>query len=496
MTDPGLPPKPRRSLNLLESLVQEEEARDKNKGLPDVKIPTSGIESSPTSDSQDNEPELDLENSASTYKEFEMKDIVKTQGVKSNPNSGFKGKKFTKRRSRSRSSERGKKKGKLVRPFSADVKQEKRNKFLSQSNRPKTSKGPRTRKGSRDGDKRGNARSLSSSSADSYSDDFQEDNTKEVKDDKHLKDDHNVKARDNFFDSDSGDDASKDKKYDYVYGPKHEENKDVKETNNDKYSSDSESSDSESSDGERKAGSSKQVNGHVSRETERKPGKARVVYNSDHHDKENKPGNSKQEQDSKQEHLHVSQKTDHKQVKTKLVRKKKDGEQVTGTGVVVVEDDSSALSSSDDESKTKENITKVDYELKPRPRKLLRRKKVPKTNTLAIDPDKYLQAKVHQKYIELDELMSCSFIDPRRDVTRQQLYQMELLRDQYQNVSHGLPSSHVIIPRSLPGDVRSKGSRPQSATMPRSGARPSSGKRTQYLDLDQDSCKKLISFFC
>ena len=462
MTDPGLPPRPRRSLNLLESLVQEEEAKDKNKELTNVKIPTSTIESSPTSDSQDNEPELDKENSANTYKEFKMKDIVKTQGVKSRPNSGFKGKKFSKRRSRSSSSERGKKKGKLVRPFSAHVKQEKRNKILSESNRPKTSKGPRGRKGSRNGDKRGRARSLSSSSANSYSDDFE-----------NLNGDHNVKApKDDFFDSDSGGEAKKGRTNDYVYG---------KQKKNDKYSSDSESSDSKSSDsessgGRRKAGTSKQVNGHVSRETERKHGNARVVYNSDLHDKENKPGTSKQDDP------HV--------VKTNVGNKIKIGKK-GADGIVVVEDDSSALSSSDEESKT---TTKVNYEPKSRPRKLLRRKKVPKTS-LIIDPDKYLQAKVHQKYVELEELMSCSFIDPRKDVTRQQLYQMELLRDQYHTVSHGLPSSHVIIPRSLPGDVRTKGTRPQSATAYLSGTVHSSGKRTQYLDLDQDSCKKLI-FVC
>lgn len=457
MTDPGLPPRPRRSLNLLESLVQEEEAKDKNKDLTNVKIPTSGIESSHSSDSQDNEPELDKENSANTYKEFKMKDIVKTQGVKSRPNSGFKGKKFSKRRSRSSSSERGKKKGKLVRPFSADVKQEKRNKILSESNRPKSSKGPRGRKGSRGGDKRGRARSLSSSSANSYSDDFEEEKDRKV-------------PRDDFFDSDSAGEASKDKTYDYVYG----KNKDVKETKNKKYSSDSESSnskssDSESSDGRKKAGTSKQVNGHVSRGTERMHGNARVVYNSDFHDKENKPGTSTQDD------THV--------VNTNHGNKKGTG----SNGIVVVEDDSSALSSSDDESKNRENTTKVVHESKSRPRKLLRRKKVLKTNTLVIDPDKYLQAKVHQKYVELEELMSCSFIDPRKDVTRQQLYQMELLRDQYHNVSHGLASSHVIIPRSLPGDVRTKGARPQSATTHLSGTVHSSGKPTQYLDLDQDS---------
>ena len=473
MTDPGLPPKPRRSLNLLESLVQEEEAKDKNRDIPNVKIPTSGIESSPTSgDSQDNEPEPNKENSANNYKEFKMKDIVKTQGVKSRPNSGFKGKKFSKRRSRSSSSERDKKKGKLVRPFSADVKQEKRNKILSESNRPKSSKGPRGRKVTKDSDKRGRARSLSSSSADSYSDDFQEDNGQDKKDDKLLKEDRNVKPpRDDFFDSDSGGEANKDKKYDYVY----EQSKDGKQKKNGKYSSDSESSsskssDSESSDDGRKAGTSKQMNGHVSRETEKRHGKQRVVYNSDHHDKENKPGTSKQ---------------DDAHAKTNVGHKKRGSD-----GVVVVEDDSSILSSSEDEAKTRDNISKVDSEPKSRPRKLLRRKKVPKTNTLVIDPDKYLQAKVHQKYIELEELMSCSFIDPRKDVTRQQLYQMELLRDQYHTVSHGLASSHVIIPRSLPGDVRTKGARPQSATMhkPRNAQTP--GKRAQYLDLDQDSCKK------
>lgn len=444
MTDPGLPPKPR-TLNLLESLVQEEEEKDKGKGLPNVKIPTSGVESSPNSDSQDNfEPQLDRENSASTYKEFKMKEIEDTKGVKSNSNAGFKGKKLSKRRSGS--SERSKNKDKPIRPFSADYKQEQRNKILSQNHRPKTSKGPRTRKRTsspRDNTGRGRSKSPRSTSSNSYSDDFE--------DNEHKKDNNYRKEKYDFFDTDS-DDARKDSKSDSTHGTKNTEKESGSKNNN---YNERHTSDSDSSDRDNKHGTGKKVNGHMSRKSRR------------------------------EEHIE------------KTVFKKKDGQQVTRSDsessdaqrMVIVEDYSSFSSSSDDESKA--NVKKETSEVikeKPKNKKLLRRKKVLKTNTLLIDPDKYLEAKVHQKYVELEELMSCSFIDQRRNVTRQQLYQMELLRDQYHTVSHGLPSSHVIIPRSLPGDVRTKGSRPQSGRRPLSASRLPE-KRAQYLDSDQESCK-------
>ena len=455
MTDPGLPPRPR-SLNLLESLVLEEEEKDKNKGLPNVTIPTSGIESSANSDSQDaNEQQLDRENSASTYKEFKMKDIDTTLGVKSNPHAGFKGKKFSKRRSRSNSSERGKKKGKLVRPFSADYKQEQRNKIMSKSNRPKTSKGPHMRKytsSPRGKTRKERSKSPRSSSSDSYSDHFDDENDKKF-------DERRIKANDDFFDSDSGDNAQKDSKTDYIYRPKDnlDENKNVKKEKARLVS--------ENSDGENKPGTSTSANGHISRSTERKQHTPKTIY------------------------------------------KKKDGQQVTRSDsegedyerMVVVEDYSSSFtSSSEDESKSKdENTDKITNgtKHKHKSKKLIRRKKVLKPNTLIIDPDKYLEAKVHQKYLELEDLMTCSFVDQRKNVTRQQVYQMELLRDQYNTVSHGLPSSHVIIPRSLPGDVRYTGNRPRSGDRPwsgrrpRSDGRPSSGKWMQQLDSDEESCK-------
>lgn len=433
MTDPGLPPKPR-SLNLLESLVQEEEEKDKNKGLPKVTIPTSGLESSPTSDSQDNyEPQLNRENSS--YKEFKMKDIAHTKGVKGNPNAGFKGKKFSKRRSRSTSSERGKKKGKLVRPFSADYKQEQRDRIISKNTRPKTSKGPRKpykrTSSPKDNAKHERSRSPRSSSSDSYSDSFEED----------KKDDKNKKVKDDFFDSDSS------SKSDYSHDSRNKEN--VDENKNNKKPVERQRSESESSGDRNKPSTSKQANGHVSRKSERKQAKAKTIY---------------KKKDGQQ-------------------RVRSDSESSDYQRMVVVEDYSS-FSSSEDESAVKEDKPKITNgtKAKPKNKKLLNRKKVLKTNTLVIDPDKYLEAKVHQKYIELEDLMTCSFVDQRQNVTRQQVYQMELLRDQYHNVSHGLPSSHVIIPRSLPGDVRIKGNRPPS------GRRPHSARQApQNLDSDQES---------
>ena len=449
MTDPGLPPKPVRSLNLLESLVLEEEEKDKNKGVTNVTIPTSGIESSTNSDSQDYNEQLDRENSASSFKEFKMKDIDTSKGVRSNLNAGFKGKKISKRRSRSHSSERGKKKGKLIRPFSADYKQEQRNKIMSKGNRPKTSKGTKRSPGYIARKGRSSSRS---SSADSYSDHFEEDKERKYNQRQALKDD--------FFDSDE--DAHKGSKTNYIYGAKKDsvsETKDDSEKENKgiDLSEKQYRSESESSADENKPGPSGTTNGHVSRSTRRK------------------------------DHAH---KNVHKR---KVTRQDTEGDNYE----VVVEDYSSSFSSSsDDESHSKEKLVQITNGTKHRSKKLLRKKKVLKPNTLIVDPDKYLEAKVHQKYLELEDLMTCSFVDQRKNITRQQLYQMELLRDQYHTVSHGLPSSHVIIPRSLPGDVRSTGNRPQSGNRtksqgrPWSAGRPSSGRGAQHVELsDEESCK-------
>lgn len=107
MNDPGLPPKPR-SLNLLESLVKEEEAKAQSRGTPDVVIPTESRESITPEFYDVDKQQLTKDFSASkTYTEFKMKDIDKiSKGQKSNPMAGFKGKKLKKQRSRSNSSDR------------------------------------------------------------------------------------------------------------------------------------------------------------------------------------------------------------------------------------------------------------------------------------------------------------------------------------------------------------------------------------------------------
>ncbi|KAJ8299552.1 hypothetical protein KUTeg_023612 [Tegillarca granosa] len=115
-------------------------------------------------------------------------------------------------------------------------------------------------------------------------------------------------------------------------------------------------------------------------------------------------------------------------------------------------------------------------EIRPRQRtkkrKLLNRSPIRKFRSMEINPDVFIEEKLKQKYEELNQLMSQNRVsDPKIHVTRQHYHQMQVLRDQYVNVSHGLPPSGVLIPRSLPGKTR-----PHSATLPlRKTRRPWSG---------------------
>lgn len=397
MTDPGLPPRPR-SLNLLESLVKEEEARKQSRGVPDVVIPT-GVRNSAS-------PELRLVKENSAFTEYKMKDTGTSSKVKrGNPLAGFKGKKLKKLRSNS--SERNKPMSKnIARPFSADYNQNKRNKLSVKDPKNEHAKTTKVRKVTSNKGRR--ARSPQSYSSDTYSTDDEYIKKEKFRSDSSSSQDRREKPEwDNFFDAEKS--ATK-------------KQKDSKESSSSSSSSDSSSSEDEDMK------TNKQLNGHISRPKEKR------VQNGNH--------------------------------RTTSDLKDSDYQRT-----VVVDDYSSTLSSSEDESKrsdNKPNVSKPDKPIK-KPKPLLSRKKRQGYKIFQVDPDLYLEGKLHQKYTELEELMACSFVDQKSHMTRHHLYQMELLRDQYHNASHGLPSAAPIIPRSLPEDVRNKSSR------------PTSGKRSQHL---------------
>lgn len=467
MNDPGLPPRPR-SLNLLESLVKEEEAKAQTRGSADVVIPTESRDSVTPEFYDVDKQQLTKETSASkSYTEFKMKGIDNiSKGQKGNPLAGFKGKKLKKQRSRSNSGDRFKSKN-VTRPFSADYSQNKRSKISvtdKRNSRPKTTKGRRTinRTSSPKGQR---PRSPHSYSSDTYSSDDEYIKKEKFRSDSNSSQDRKKKDDyDDFYDSGKGSDkrrhrrssssSSSSSSQDQPEG-RNNNDKDGDRKNNRARDSRSSSSSSESStDDNNKRDQNKQVNGNIIYgDLRHRIGKKvkKTVYSDKH---------------GKQRTRSDSESSDHQRM-------------------VVVDDYSSTISSSEDESKNRENV-KVNNSkpplLKPEKKKkpLLSRKKREGYKIFQIDPDLYLEGKLHQKYTELEELVSCSFVDQKSHVTRHHLYQMELLRDQYQNASHGLRAAGTIIPRSLPGEIRNRSTRPSSAKVP--------SRRTDS-DLDSVNCK-------
>ncbi|XP_053385141.1 trichohyalin-like [Mercenaria mercenaria] len=439
MNDPGLPPRPR-SLNLLESLVKEEEAKEQSRGFTNVVIPTETRESVSPEFYDVDKQQLTKETSASkSFTEFKMKDTDSTSKVpRGDPHAGFKGKKMRKQRTRSNSADKFKSK-KSTRPFSADYNQNKRNKLSAndvRKGRPKTTTGRRmnNRTSSPKGQR---PRSPHSYSSDTYSSDDEYIKKERFRSDSRSPEGKQDKSDlDSFFDSDR--DSNKKKK---SYDSDKDSDKGMNRMGKDSKRSSSSSSDSSSSDEDYRE-ENKKVNGHFPHRIEKKVKK--TVYADN---------NGKQ-------------------------RTKSDSESSDYQRMVVVDDYSSTVSSSEDESKKHENVKNVSKPPHPakKAKPLLSRKKRQGYKIFQVNPDLYIEGKLHQKYTELEELMSCSFVDQKSHVTRHHLYQMELLRDQYQNASHGQRSAHAIIPHSLPEDIRNRSSRPTSAKRP-----------PRRIDSDQDS---------
>ena len=439
MSDPGLPPRPP-SLNLLASLVKEEESKE------DIPLPQQGSLSKSEEFYDADKQQITREASASSFKEFKMKseDMPKT-----NPNSGFRGKKIMKQRSSSTDDI-----GKGRRPFSADYNQQINGRLngIKQKKRPKTSKGTRGQKGRGSPAQGQRPRSPHAYSSDtSYSSDPEYLTKANRSENKLNSDDFSEKKAegDSFFDSDK--ESKKDKP---VYNRNTEEEYSKEKRREYKHSTST--SDTYTSDEEEGKNDSKErsenIKGHYSQNysQNRKHRNSKTVYvnqNGEHRDS----GNSNER-------------------------------------MVVVEDCSSSFSSSSDE----EDLPKVTKGPPPKSKStpLLKRKKQKGLKVLQVSPDQYLETKLHQKYSELEELMNCSFVDQKSHVTRYHLYQMELLNNQYKSVSHGLQSAGVIIPRSLPGDVRQHTARPGSAK------RPSSTKLYYHREGEIDASEYLYKLVC
>ncbi|XP_052798745.1 titin homolog [Mya arenaria] len=431
MSDPGLPPRPR-SLNLLESVIQEEEKRAQ--AQPNVVIPDPRDENTDGSGSPEfydtDKQQIVRENSLSaSFTEFKMKDSEKTPQIKKgNPIAGFKGKKMKKPRSRSNSNERlTTKTKKLQRPYSADY--NKFNRTESNANkvmngRPGTSRGRAKSAKQRASSAKGQRpRSPRNYSSDTYS--SSEEYTRKKKNyrsrsrsrssSSESREKNDKPESDDFFDSDKGSDR---------------ENK----NRNDSRRRDSSTSSSDS------------------------------YTSNDEGKKDNESSN-------------VNDKQAHRKGRS-------ESESSDNLRRVPVEDGStsSLSSSSEDEMESKRSDTKPPRPSKTKATKklkpLLSRKKRQNYKVFQIDPDLYLEGKLHQKYSELEELMQCSFVDQKSHVTRHHIYQMELLNDQYTAASHGHHSSATIIPRSLPADVRNRSHRPSSA-------KPSTS--SHYGESDKDS---------
>lgn len=90
---------------------------------------------------------------------------------------------------------------------------------------------------------------------------------------------------------------------------------------------------------------------------------------------------------------------------------------------------------------------------------------------MEINPDALIEERLRQKYRELDEIMKGKTVKTNT-ITRQYIGQMEMLREQYHMVSHGLAPPGVILPRSMSQELRVKGHLDQSS---RGRQRPLSG---------------------
>ncbi|KAL4225401.1 hypothetical protein ACF0H5_016091 [Mactra antiquata] len=460
MADPGLPPKGRsHSLHLLESLVQEEEAKLQNRGEPNVVIPTETREStesgSPDFYDSDKQQIKSGGSPTASYSEFKMKEVeINSKVSKANPNAGFRGKKIKKQRSRSNSGERSLTKSKKVmRPFSADYNQNKRSKLNSnmRNGRPKTSKG--LSRNSRTSSPKGQRpRSPRSYSSDSYSSDEEYIKKKNYRSDSENSLDR--KDKDSFFDSDS------DKR-------KNIRNPSPRRSN----TSDSCSSDNTKNKYERNGRSRSRSTNSESSSSDRENSKRKSRDS-----RRRSLSSDSSDEDSNSRDVRLNGHDSGKNSGGKSGYSRKGGNQKPKSsdgGKIVVVEDYSTLSESDDGRKrpVRQEVSKPPTHPK-KSKPLLSRKKQEGYKIFQIDPDLYLEGKLQQKYSELEELMTCSFVDQKSHMTRHHLYQMELLRDQYQNASHGLPSAATIIPRSLPGEIRNRSSkRPVSAKQASSGRR-------------------------
>ena len=424
MSDPGLPPKPR-CLNLLESLVREEEekAAERNRNSNSIDIPYDNSARNSTEFYDTDRQQITRENTSTSFTEYKMKESDKSSKVpRGDPNAGFKGKKVKKQRPQSGSSDRNSLGSRKSRPFSADYNKFSRKNTNNKSARPSTAKNTSNRTSSPKGQRR---RRYSSDSDSSDSDDTIKKSGSDF---------------DSFFDSDKGSDKERNNKGKQEKKKKPKEKKVKQRSDN--------SSDSESSHGYRNVRESRARRRSVS------SSRSSSSYSSDVDGKNKNYTNGNGSGEKRATH-----------VNKRRQRSESDSGGENNQRRVPVEDYSS-LSSSEDESK------KAAVKPPKPAKRLLSRKK--KQNTIyQVNPDLFLEGKLHQKYSELEELLACSFVDQKSHVTRHHLYQMELLHDQYQAASHGHMSSATIIPRSLPEDIRRKANRPYSAG-PR---RPNSAKR-------------------
>ncbi|KAH3886025.1 biorientation of chromosomes in cell division protein 1-like 1 [Dreissena polymorpha] len=424
MSDPGLPPKPR-SLNLLESVIHEEEAREQIHRAANIVLPTvhSVEPGSPEFYDKEKQQIRREKSSGSAFTELTMKDTPPSSKVRrADPNAGFKGKKIKKSKvSRVDSAENNAKdkNKKPNRPLSADYNKFRRMEKID-NGRPSTAKErARSAKNRPLSPEDQRPRSPRSYSSDTYSSDDEY-----LKKKKYRSDSDSSLNRTENGDSDDFFDKPVDREV-------------VKDSHRDRSSSSSTSRSSNSNSNN-------------------------SDYNKEQRKQTNGKGASKHD-NTKQNGRSDSESSDEK---------------------VPVDYQSSLMSLSSSEVGSKQSSNKP-----PRPssskrplkksKPLLSRKKRQNLKIFQIDPDLYLEGKLHQKYSELEELVNCSFVDQKSHVTRHHLYQMELLRDQYTAASHGLPSAATIIPRSLPEEIRTR-------SMPR----PSSAKRPpsrRYAGSDQDS---------
>ncbi|XP_061182752.1 E3 ubiquitin-protein ligase RBBP6-like [Saccostrea echinata] len=88
--------------------------------------------------------------------------------------------------------------------------------------------------------------------------------------------------------------------------------------------------------------------------------------------------------------------------------------------------------------------------------KLLKRRQMKKYRSFEIDPDAFIEERLTQKYRELEDIVKGKSLKTNT-ITRQYIGQMEMLREQYHMVSHGLAPPGVILPRSLSQEMRNKG---------------------------------------